>query len=187
MSAMKGEVEKVGGSSAFADYLKLVYKLYKPQIQYILDTWTNEAARDEKKALKRKRLDTSGHTTPTVEDLPTGDTGDRAGRSNADKIAQAKVSKWYDGSCVLSGATLVDGAHIIDVRASGMNALYFWEMLRMFWPLKSTYKLDIKGQEVRNILPLNPGVHKFWDRHRFAVRPVEHPIDPEHRIYLQVV
>ncbi|KAK0726865.1 hypothetical protein B0T26DRAFT_106229 [Lasiosphaeria miniovina] len=52
---------------------------------------------------------------------------------------------------------------------------------------KDVDKLDIKGQEVRNILPLDRGVHIFWDRHRFALRPVEHPTDPEHRIYFQVV
>ncbi|KAK0701668.1 hypothetical protein B0T26DRAFT_876989 [Lasiosphaeria miniovina] len=124
---MKRSLEKKGDSSAFMTYLKFVYSIYIPKIQFILDTWMNQA-----KNSKRKRSDTSWHTTPTVEDLPTGDTRDRAGRSNADKIAQAKVPKWYGGSCVLSGGTPVDGAHIVDVRASGMNALHFWETLDKF-------------------------------------------------------
>ncbi|KAK0727953.1 hypothetical protein B0T26DRAFT_748236 [Lasiosphaeria miniovina] len=118
IGAMKIYMEKKG-SSAFIAYLKF-------------------AAGDKANNLKRKRSDTSRHTTPT-----------------------AKVPKWYGRSCILSGSTPVDGAYIVDVRASGMNAFHFWETLSMFWPLKSTDKLDIKGQE--------------------------HPIDPEHRIYLQVV
>ncbi|KAK0733749.1 hypothetical protein B0T26DRAFT_685605 [Lasiosphaeria miniovina] len=63
----------------------------------------------------------------------------------------------------------------------------FWRVLRMFWPLEVIQKLDIAGHEQRNILPLQPSAHRLWDQHKFAPRPIQHPTNPDHRMYLQVV
>ncbi|KAK3360792.1 hypothetical protein B0T24DRAFT_501782, partial [Lasiosphaeria ovina] len=108
--------------------------------------------------------------------------------SSRDKAAQATVSsKWYDGRCLLSGGGPAVGAHIVDVTASGMHALNFWNTLQIFWPLEKITELAIGGQELQNILPLRVDARDFWDRHRFALRPIAHPTDPEHSMYLQVV
>ncbi|KAK3361456.1 hypothetical protein B0T24DRAFT_691211, partial [Lasiosphaeria ovina] len=93
----------------------------------------------------------------------------------------------YDRRYLLSSGGPAVGAYIVDVRASGIHALNFWNTLKIFWPLEKIKELAISGQELRNILPLRVDAYDFWDRYRFAIRPITHPIDPQYSIYLQVV
>jgi len=115
--------------------------------------------------------------------------GKAADRSNADKTAQRAVPPWYQNCCALTGVETVDAAHIVDVQATKSmdDPVLFWGMLRMFWPLEDIQQLEIIGHEERNILPLQPTAHRLWDRHKFALRPIADPTDPDHRMYLQVV
>jgi hypothetical protein len=110
-------------------------------------------------------------------------------RGKADKAAQRTVPTWYQQCCPLTGVEVVDAAHIVDIQAvqSMGSPGEFWEVLQLFWPLQSIQQLKIIGCEEQNILPLQPTAHRLWDRHKFALRPIQHPTDPEHRIYLQVV
>ncbi len=111
----------------------------------------------------------------------------RSGRSAADKRAQEKVPKWYGGRCVLSGDSLSQGAHIIPVRAAGKVDISFWDILRFFWPVDRVKDIVVEGHEVFNILPLSYNAHKHWDKFHFALRPIHHLTDPQHRLYLQMV
>jgi hypothetical protein len=117
---------------------------------------------------------------PTAADLPKED--DR----------QREVKKWYDGRCILTGAQFPHGAHILPVRFTGSNRMEnLWTRISMFWPSATVDKwkavLEEGGYHRKNILPLRADAHGLWDRHQFAIRPVAHPEDPEHRIYLQMV
>lgn len=114
-------------------------------------------------------------------------------RGKADRDAQNLVPGWYHNMCVLTGGTFpLEAAHIIDFRvvkklgADG-DAIDIWDMLSHFWPIEDLESLMVAGNEKRNILPLRIDAHKFWDGHRFALRPLEQPTDPAHRLYLQVV
>jgi len=116
-----------------------------------------------------------------------------AGRRKPDREAQEIVPGWYNKMCTLTGGTfLVEAAHIIDVRVTkklgaDKNAHSIWNLLKVFWPLEDLRALTISGDEQRNILPLRVDAHRFWDSHQFALRPLEHPADPTHRLYLQMV
>ncbi|KAK0724112.1 hypothetical protein B0H67DRAFT_99915 [Lasiosphaeris hirsuta] len=108
-------------------------------------------------------------------------------RNSEDTKAQGEVKKWYHNSCVLCGGRLVtQGAHIVNVAAQQqMQPVSIWRMLKIFWPLEKLAALDMK--EDRNILPLSPTAHSLWDIHEFGLRPIKHPTDPDHILFLQVV
>ncbi len=54
--------------------------------------------------------------------------------------------------------------------------------------MEDVEKLVMPGNEKRNILPLNAHAHVMWDRSRFALRPIQHPVSPpELGIYIQMV
>jgi len=114
-------------------------------------------------------------------------------RSKADRDAQNIVPGWYNKMCVLTGGTFpLEAAHIIDVRVTKKlkadgDAIEIWDMLRNFWSVERLKSLMVAGNEKCNILPLRIEVYKLWDGHRFALRPLEHPTDSTHRLYLQVV
>lgn len=55
------------------------------------------------------------------------------------------------------------------------------------WPLAPMGNLSEPGYEARNILPLDVKAHRMWDRFCFALRPIQHPTDPTHKLYLQLV
>lgn len=135
-----------------------------PVIMLLLNIWKNDSKDD----------DTFGETTSRGKD---------------DMKAQKIVPPVYDNCCVVTGMQLVDAAHIVDIHVvkSMTNPTRFWNMLRMFWPLERIEGLEITGSEVRNILPLAPHAHRLWDRHKFALRPIAHPTDPEHLLYLQFI
>jgi len=107
--------------------------------------------------------------------------------------AQTTVKDWYNEMCVLTGGTVqVEGAHIFDVRAINRlrpneEAISIWDMLKTFWPLEKLRALMVKGSQDRNIIPLRLDAHRFWDKHMFALRPIPHRTDPDHRLYLQMV
>ncbi|KAK3364832.1 hypothetical protein B0T24DRAFT_495057, partial [Lasiosphaeria ovina] len=114
-------------------------------------------------------------------------------RPKADRDAQEIVKGWYNNMCTLTGGTFfIEGTRIIDFRVTKKLGVYkgpltIWRMLKTFWPLEDLRSLDISGDEQRNILPLRIDAHTFWDNHHFALRPLEHPTDPTHRLYLQMV
>ena len=114
-------------------------------------------------------------------------------RPKLDRDAQNNVPGWYNKMCVLTGGTtLVEGAHIIDVRVTKKlrpdgDASNLWNLCRNFWAIEELASLNIAGSEKRNILPLRVDAHRFWDSNRLALRPLGHPTDPTRRLYLQVV
>ncbi|KAH6634683.1 hypothetical protein B0J18DRAFT_471558 [Chaetomium sp. MPI-SDFR-AT-0129] len=130
---------------------------------------------------KRQKLATAG-----LSHIKPGD-------PKLDREAQDIVPGWYNKMCALTGGTLfMEAAHIIDIGVTkklgaDKNIHTIWNMLRTFWPLEDLRALTISGDEQRNILPLRVDAHRFWDNHRFALRPLEHPTDPTHRLYLQIV
>lgn len=147
--------------------------------------------------------------TPTMERAepsknPTSGEAFEQRREYVDEAAQRKGRGLYKNICILTGANLqVEGAHILDYRVKKKwnqtrdsrtedPAHQVWLLLGNFWPLpnlaaKIVGELQIQGEEVGNILPLRVDAHRFWDAHRFALRPIRHPDDPEHRLYLQVL
>lgn len=48
-------------------------------------------------------------------------------------------------------------------------------------------ELVVRGREATIILPLSPDAHALWDKYAFALCPIEHPTDPQHRLFLQMV
>ncbi|KAK3347087.1 hypothetical protein B0T25DRAFT_553604 [Lasiosphaeria hispida] len=129
----------------------------------------------------------------TVIDIWTKQTAntDSIGRTKADRGAQADVPSWY-GQCILSGTSkLVEGAHIIDVKATKKmgaegDTTTLWIQLKNFWPIQAAQNANIRGNELRNVIPLRIDAHRFWDANAFAFRPIQHPTDPQ-RIFLQMV
>ncbi|KAK0754272.1 hypothetical protein B0T18DRAFT_398856 [Schizothecium vesticola] len=124
-----------------------------------------------------------------VEQTGTSGLGGAEARSNADKNAQRRVPSWYGRQCSLTGVSVFDASHIVDVQAVnciGEESLTVWRYLRMFWPLQKIEAFDIIGEELRNILPLEPTAHRLWDRNRFGLRPIPHPENPS-SIYIQFV
>lgn len=128
--------------------------------------------------------------TPT---LPATTSSPSKGRGNAEKAAQAKMVDLYKRCVLTNSEILVEGAHIIDVRVIARlrekesTPLEIWDTLQIFWPLKLLQSLETTSREKQNILPLRVDTRWYWDKHRFALRPVEHPTDPAHRLYLQMV
>ncbi|KAK4441940.1 hypothetical protein QBC34DRAFT_419470 [Podospora aff. communis PSN243] len=106
------------------------------------------------------------------------------------KLESAKVKSWYK-KCALTGATeLVEGAHIFDVFAQDrldQGGTYVWDLLRRFWPMERLVSLEVKGQQLDNILRLRVDAHRLWDKHRFGLRPIRHHTDPHYRLFVQVV
>ncbi len=138
------------------------------------------------------QLDSSHSAQPNAPELGNSAAEDTtATRCLQDRAAQSLVPTWYGGKCVLSGGSITtEGAHIVPVRAIGgdLNRLKgFWEALKMFWLLPEMGRLADLSHEVKNILPLDVKAHHMWDRYCFALRPIEHPTDPAHNLYLQLV
>ncbi len=100
--------------------------------------------------------------------------------------AQDKVPKWYGRRCVLSGDLLSQGAHIIPARSADEVGDSAWNILRLFWPVEDLDNFGTRGHETVNILPLAYNAHRHWDKFHFALRPIRHPTDPQHRLYLQM-
>ncbi|KAK0639963.1 hypothetical protein B0T16DRAFT_463584 [Cercophora newfieldiana] len=184
-------------SASVDDFFELQLSGYVAQARSIIDIW----AKDSDEASGDVDAGGGGQETP-IKETPTKDTkgkavergretkgGKASDRSKRDKSARRKVPPWYEKRCVLTGVETVDAAHIVDVKATKFmgDPAVFWGMLRLFWPLERIEELKIAGCEKRNILPLQPTAHRLWDQHRFALRPIQHPTDPDHRIYLQVV
>ena len=151
----------------------------------------------------RRKLRT---TTAMMTEAPGSDGGTRQpnhphphrisqkkNRSGDDTKAQRVVPAWYGGKCALTGSPcVVEGAHIVDVKATkrllpDKNLIKLWNYLMMFWAAEVTPSCIIGGHENRNILPLRVDSHRLWDAHAFGLRPILHPTDPKHRLYLQMV
>lgn len=110
------------------------------------------------------------------------------GRSTADKNAQKLVPTWYKGRCILSNFIEPQGAHIVPVRPLNVQKpSFFWDAVQCFWPLPDIEDLVVGGREVTNILPMSPDAHVLWDKYAFAIRPIEDPSDPQHKMYIQMV
>ncbi|EFX01829.1 hypothetical protein CMQ_8295 [Grosmannia clavigera kw1407] len=108
-------------------------------------------------------------------------------REYADVKAQREVPTFYNNRCLLTGTMKPQGAHIIPVRAKAVNRMDTWNTLSMFWPLPEVETLDLHGRERENILPLTHTVHDMWDSFHFGIRPIEHPTNPQHHLYIQMV
>ncbi|KAK5658082.1 hypothetical protein OQA88_2638 [Cercophora sp. LCS_1] len=164
-------------SMTLDQHFKIQLGSYFTQAIYVIGIWVNKPVETLDAVFKGE----GGEQTPTK--------GKAAKRSNEDKMAQRTVPPWYQDCCTITGVETVDAAHIVDAQATKSmdGPLGFWNMLRVFWPLEDIQQLEITGHEKRNILPLQPTAHRFWDRHKFALRPIPHPTDPEHNIYLQII
>ncbi|KAK0741960.1 hypothetical protein B0T21DRAFT_122847 [Apiosordaria backusii] len=139
--------------------------------QSIMGTWVNKPVDTLNTVVAGER----------GEETSTDDTeGEAEGPSPADKAAQRTVPPWYQNRCALTGVEAVDAAHIVDVQAikSMHDPAGFWSILQLFWPLEDIQQLEFTGYEERNILSLQPTAHRLWDRHKFALRPIQHPTSP---------
>ncbi|KAK4189890.1 hypothetical protein QBC35DRAFT_461666 [Podospora australis] len=199
----------------FSRAVKAYSQNYGEKLRGIINWWTENNNNDGKSIpipteVRQPQPETSSSTTTNPnkrrkvhheQDKPeqvnpepaTPQTQKATGRSYADIEAQRELQPLYDG-CVLTGSNLcIEGCHIIDVRVStkiknsGLQeeALRRWEFLSMLWPLEVLDAFALEGQEMKIILPLNVQAHRAWDTHQFALRPIPHPTDPDHRIYLQ--
>ncbi len=109
-------------------------------------------------------------------------------RDAADTRAQKNVPKMYRERCLLTGTARPQGAHIIPVRSKAADHSRTWYLLRTFWPsLPAVQSLTLHGREEENVLPLTHTAHDLWDAFLLGIRPVAHPTDPTHRIFVQVV
>jgi hypothetical protein len=113
-------------------------------------------------------------------------------RTSSDESAQNTVKPWYDNRCVFTGRSYPEGAHILAVRITGSQRIKdFWANISLFWPKETVHEwqsaLEKDKYHVTNILPLSPDAHEFWDRLRFAIRPIADPEEPQRRIFLQLV
>ncbi|KAK1756304.1 hypothetical protein QBC47DRAFT_460156 [Echria macrotheca] len=174
---------------------------YLAQIDKLGKLWNEKNKRDPAHAEKdcgddnvdESRKGKSSSPAKRRKLATTGASNVKPDRLKPDREAQKIVPCWYNKMCTLTGGTfLVEAAHIIDVRVTtklgaDKDAKAIWAMLTLFWPLEDLKALTISGDEQRNILPLRIDAHRLWDDHRFALRPVEHPTDPTHRLYLQMV
>lgn len=136
--------------------------------------------------------DTHGHpeTTQTTESTETSEVKARIDADLRAQTTQTVVPEWYNRMCLLSGFPSPQGCHIVPVRALEENEpSHLWLVLRMFWPLPNapSHELLALGREETNILPLSPNARVLWDRYAFALRPISHPTDPQHRMFLQVI
>ncbi|KAK4459983.1 hypothetical protein QBC42DRAFT_230528 [Cladorrhinum samala] len=161
-------------------YFKLLLKSIFFQAANVIGIWVDKPVKTLDAMFLKEEAE-GGEETSTK--------GKAADQGRADKAAQRRVPPWYQNCCCLTGTETVDAAHIIDVQAakSMRDPLDFWGTLQLLWPLDDIQQLEIAGHEERNILPLQPTAHRLWDRHKFALRPIPHPTDPEHKVYLQVV
>lgn len=132
-------------------------------------------------AAKRQRLQQEPEPEPQHQE-----------RDEKDKAAQEKVRQWYDNVSVLTGHGLSDGAHIFGVGARARAAHLFdlFDTMGNFWPADKVGRwyaaLDSDATRLQNILPMEPTVHKMFDRFLFALRPVQCPLERTKRIYLQL-
>jgi hypothetical protein len=173
------------------NYLSDIDKLGKLWSQKNIQDPTQEGNGDDN--VDQSREGESSSPAKRRKLATTGLSNVKPARLRPDREAQNIVPGWYNKMCTLTGGTfLVEAAHIIDIRVTkklgaDKNAYSIWSMLRTFWPLEEIRALTISGDEQRNILPLRVDAHRFWDSHRFALRPLEHPTDPTRRLYLQMV
>ncbi|OAA54582.1 hypothetical protein SPI_08828 [Niveomyces insectorum RCEF 264] len=173
----------------FATYLN-----YVARIQEIDQAWsyTKSAPRKEKKVKQSADSEQNEPEDDAIQqkrqDLGGGKRSATHGRPAADAKAQIEVPKWYNERCILSGLIKPHGAHIVPVRITkDADVSEIWKILGCFWPLPAIDGIMVEGREETNILPLCPDAHGLWDRFTFAIRPIEHPTDPQHRIYIQMV
>ncbi|KAI5859600.1 hypothetical protein GGS23DRAFT_585184 [Durotheca rogersii] len=108
-------------------------------------------------------------------------------RESADVKAQKDVPTFYNNRCILTGTIKPQGAHIVPVRSRGIDHNKTWSMLRALWPLPAIENLVMHGRERENIFPLTHTIHAMWDCFFFGIRPIAHPTDPLHRIFIQMV
>jgi len=152
-------------------YFEIMLDTFARNIDHLVDTWINKSA-------------------AYLEQVSRGQKDEDADPDSQSKAAQQEVPIWYQRTCVLTGVVgAVDAAQIVEFEGTNlaMKPTKFWTRLRMFWALEAIKDLSIAGQESRNILPLAPPAHRLFDRNKFALRPVLHPTNPEHRMYLQFV
>lgn len=103
--------------------------------------------------------------------------------TNSKTNDQRRVCDLYGNRCVLTGRDHAQGAHIVPVRALAKTMTSIWQWLRVLWPLERIQTFET--EESRNILPLGIEAHWMWDRHDFALRPIQDPSRPD-QLYLQL-
>ncbi|KAK4188305.1 hypothetical protein QBC35DRAFT_433290 [Podospora australis] len=120
---------------------------------------------------------------------------DRDQHSAADADAKEVIQSWYE-ECILTGSAdrdMLEAAHIIDVPLANLkhrepDRMDLWNGLKKLWPAEEHHSVLLEEQnDQRNILPLEIVAHWFWDNHYLALRPIPHPSDPVHRLYIQVM
>jgi len=197
----KGETARKEAEAHFGCFTVLVFIIFDPSSTNIYHELANVGGGSQED-LFAKRLD---EFMQGIENLwrvwswSTGNCGGFSGdiyRGMIEKEAQMRVPLWYDKRCVLTGGDFprVEGVPILNSRAAltldndNMKVANLWEDLSLFWPCKQIENLKIRGQEIRNVLPLHPQVESFWLAKRSTgLRPIEHPTDPDHKLYLQVI
>lgn len=143
---------------------------------------------------KRRRTGRSSKRGTDNEE-PEMVSGKTSGRPPKDRIAQRIVPEWYGVCPITHLEPHLQGAQILDVKvtktldAENKSIEPIWYRLASIWPLglASQGSLNTAGAESINILPLYSSVRLDWDDHTIAFRPIEHPIDPKHRLYLQIL
>ncbi|KAK4182507.1 hypothetical protein QBC35DRAFT_168661 [Podospora australis] len=167
------------------------------RVQRIFDFWTPDTTRGTEDAItdndndprpikNLKRKCESEISTPTKT----------AGRCSGDLNAQSSIKNMYHG-CLLTGAgkdLSLHGAHILEVHVvkrlapnTDEEALFYWNLLKHFWPLDALTSLNLQGNKKRNVIPLRIEAHKYWDDSRILLRPIKHLSNPDNILYIQVL
>ncbi|EPE09831.1 hypothetical protein F503_07607 [Ophiostoma piceae UAMH 11346] len=169
-------------------------QLFVEYIEQVLDNLDNDDNDDEYDPVSTLYIRQEHHAALVVANNPTlagfflGPLGDDdrnldysnlLGGSDSNKNAQSTVRGWYSNQCVITGADLTEGAHIVPIRVISTREQVHLESIRSalscVWPIDRLADLSYRGREPNNILPLARGAHGRWDNFQFYLRPIPDP------------